>query len=422
MNKIVNTPECRIEYLRPDSFDYSTRKIIKDKRKLHLPVLGPVNNPLERIREAQSFERNPPTARYIPGLSDILSEEIRTKGIKVNISSDDLVNKLFNKFIAVPKLDAQGNKIINRDTGKPIVETKNLGELLKTLNGSILAGTHLLNNIRNGLATGLPIIGGEIEDLNLVIQSIDDNLSDLLFQMRGARIDANKRNNMKSAFRFYDLFSDLQRSGNLNIVSTIKPLQVRGDEFIDVDLLLSNPYGFYDYIENRVNIEPELIFEFYNELRNTRFRVDISKNTYNQLIENFRQGANILQQREIEAPDIQEMTEEQFHEEMEPTEGFEEEKEIFDPEEKAEFIGEEPTIGLGLPKNPNEINIDYFTQMRQDKQLTGVKDMIWRLARSEDNNFRNQFTGRPYKLFKKIENGLSVIKIIDKSNIQLVNL
>ncbi len=89
---------------RPNSFDYLLNDPIKYRgaSQINMPSNFEVSNKFEFMRVPQSFEDHPPEARQIRQLTDLIFEERRKFGVKVNLTTGKLTNALQTTYVEIP--------------------------------------------------------------------------------------------------------------------------------------------------------------------------------------------------------------------------------------------------------------------------------------------------------------------------------
>lgn len=414
---------------RPNSFDFVTRKVINPRNTITLPPSLKENDPLEHIRDIQSFERWPPQARKIPEIDEILAQDMLERGMTTNLTSDDLVSKLFNKFMDIPKFDIIGNPVMDSLTGKQMVETKSLGQMLKTFNGSLEANKKLLSNLKREIRNGSTNISDTILLLQISIERMMQGISNELRKISQRRITPITTTPIIPTAKllegmnlFWDAL-DEQKRGEFEgpepslIVSMIDTLP---DQFT-VNMIINNP-EFLKKLAFRLknsNISPKTFFNFLIEKTSigTGLDMPININSFTRGLLNI-QGASIS----ITSPTTRLPT-------LFPTMPGESDKpKLIIPKEKLKLekdieekkMDEGPDLNLPkdtFGKNPIVINVNYYDNLKRGvKGNTIIK--IRKLAINQKNlKARATFeysTGGPHVKLKEGIKFLSAERIKDK--------
>lgn len=229
---------------RKNTFSYNNVRSSNNKNKLEFVKQEPVSNPLLELRQYNNYVTPAPFSRHITTLDNIKEDEVRKHGIKVNISPEILASKISNKFLQIPKLDENGNKIKDPNTGDYLMETKSLMDLLSNIKTGNEAGRILLSEVRNKLNGGI-----DVNNLNVELNTLQVAMETMF-------------NLLKEEIKKID--PDIKKSTEtLELTSKIR--QTLGDASFDPSIydgiILPAEISFNDLID-----EPDLLSKIYLEM------------------------------------------------------------------------------------------------------------------------------------------------------------
>lgn len=437
--------ESTFGLLRPNGFNFikGLRKVINNPRTISIPPpLMPVNT-YEDLRLAQSFEKTPVGARRIPTVDEIVAREIEEKGIKVNIGVDNLVSKMFNKFMAIPKRNAKGEIIINPDTKEPVTESKSLGEMLKTLNDTVEGTKVLLIDLKREVRRGRLGTASEIVELKLFLRGLNDGILDALRRLRRTRpprgptipprrpsMPTREGRNIDEGLRLIDEARLLQQQTGIDIFGSapILPNTVSGVDLLDDPNIMRDIW-----LSSRGRIIPNVYQNFLIDIASLPPDMSRDQISVNTLIENL---ISMSSQAAIGAPDRPLPITFIPPEEEEEEEEFELKEEKESKEEQFKTKKREEGPNIGLPFNPKLVTRDYINSViRETNPETNrpwskvgiiriiLEDVIEKVTpeseyrRSTNESFYKKSGGRELKgeqtILGYVNNGLADIMITE---------
>lgn len=217
-----------INYLRFDqSFDYSKVPIIRNDHTIELdPKIAP-NNWIDELR-ITNFMKNPPEPRRIPEIDMLEYERFKKYGMKVDVSSSTIAQRLSKLVMKVPQRDPNGNIIPDPTTGNPIMRNMTFRELLDDPLSMQYRVEQLINNIES-VPNVLRDLGTEYGSLMAGLDANTQNFRQIMIQQLQAIYqhlflssfkDSPTVNKMKeNASRKVPIFDGLSDAQKKNFIS-----------------------------------------------------------------------------------------------------------------------------------------------------------------------------------------------------------
>lgn len=153
----------------PSTFNWYSRKIIRDPTKLYYNPNLSVNNEIDELR-INNFVKEPARPRQVKNVDDLEKERLERYGLKTDISPglDKLIKKLSDTPLSFDKIDPNTGQVITDPlTGLPQRQTMSVSQVLNNVN-TTLSALHSLNQNINNLSGSIPIELQQISQLLLL--------------------------------------------------------------------------------------------------------------------------------------------------------------------------------------------------------------------------------------------------------------